>query len=392
VTTTELPRVLCVDDERQVLDGLARVLRRDFHVVIAVGGAAGLALLQADPDFAVVMSDMRMPGIDGLGVLTAARRLAPDATRLLLTGYADVRSAIGAINEGRIFRFLTKPCPPESLIAALTQAVERHRLVTAERELLERTLHGSIQALVDVLALASPVAFGRASRARRLMGELATLIGFRDRWQMEMAAMLSQVGAVSLSPATAERLASGATLSADEECQVARMPEVALQLLGDIPRLDEIRAILQHCRCTFAGGDPAQPFAGDAIPIGARLLRVVLDYDRLCSAGHSNMEAVARMRARTGCYDPDILSDLAAVTGSESHIAIRELRFQDVALGMVFVDDVRAEDGTLLVARGQEVTTVLLHRIENYWAYLALPGPVRVTMPECEADSVDFSA
>lgn len=380
MTTAELPRVLCVDDERHVLDGLVRVLRRDFQVVTAVGGAAGLAQLEADRGFAVVMSDLRMPGIDGLAVLSAARRLVPDATRLLLTGHADVRSVIGAINQGQVFRFLIKPCPPEVLADALSQAVQQHHLVTAERELLQLTLHGSVQALVDVLALSSPVAFGRASRARLLMGELAALIGFRDRWQMEMAAMLSQVGAVTLPPSTAERLATGAPLTPEEEVMVARMPEVACQLLGNIPGLEEIRAILLHSRGRFAGGEPGQELHGDALPLGARLLRVVLDFDRLRSAGHPAADAVARMRARDGWYDPDILSDLATITSSESRLVIRELRFQDVKLGMVFVDDVRAEDGTLLVARGQDVTSGLLHRIENYWAYLALPAPVRVTI------------
>ena len=164
------PRILCVDDEAHVLDGLSRVLRHRAEVVTAVGGPAGLALLQSDRDFAVITSDLRMPGLDGVAFLAAACRLAPDATRLLLTGNADVRSAIAAINDGHIFRFLTKPCPPEVLIAAVDQAIAQYRLVTAERVLLQETLHGSVKALVDVLALASPVAFGRAARCQRLIG------------------------------------------------------------------------------------------------------------------------------------------------------------------------------------------------------------------------------
>lgn len=375
-----LPRVLCVDDERHVLEGLGRVLRRECEVVPAVGGAAGMAMLEADRTFAVVLSDMRMPGVDGVALLGAARRRVPDATRVLLTGYADVRSAIGAVNEGEIFRFLTKPCPPETLIAALRQAVAQHRLVTAERQLLEETLRGSVQALLDVLALADPVAFGRASRARRLMGELAALIGFRDRWQMEMAAMLSQVGAITLPPDLAHRLAAGESLSPAEEAQVVAMPAIGLRLIAGIPRLDEIRQILAHAHSRYQGATPEQALHGDDIPLGARMLRVVLDYDRLSTAGHPPAEALARLRAHEGHYDPAILSDLSSVTGAQQRRQIFELRFQDVKPGMTFVDDVRSADGTLLVARGQEVTPSLMHRVESFWAALELPAPVRVTV------------
>jgi response regulator RpfG family c-di-GMP phosphodiesterase len=374
------PRVLCVDDEPHVLDGLARVLRRDYEIVGVPGGPAALGRLQDDRNFAVIVSDLRMPSLDGIAFITAAARIAPDATRILLTGFADVRSAIRAVNEGHVFRLLTKPCDPEVLRAALEHAVEQHRLVTAERELLERTLHGSVQMLIDLIAITHPVAFGRASRVRRIMGEVAALIGLRDRWQMEMAGMLSQVGVLTLPPALAARDGDGAELQAEEEALVARLPEVALRLIRDIPRLDEVREVLAHINDRFDGPVGEQTVAGAHIPLGARLLRAVLDFDRLCSQGHSASEAVARLRARIGWYDPDVLSDLVAVVGVHGHREVRELRFQEVELGMEFVDDVRAGDGTLLVARGQEVTPSLLERMQDYWSDLELPGPVRVTL------------
>ncbi len=378
MTAMTSAQILCVDDDPRLLDLLSRTLRQRFEVVTALGGEAGLGQIKANPQLAVVMSDLRMPRVNGVAVLNAARQFAPDATRVLLTGQADLNAAIAAVNEGQIYRFLTKPCQSEVLVRALTQAVDQHRLVTAERDLLERTLHGSVQALVEVLALADPAAFGVATRARRLMGELAELIGFRDRWQMEMAAMLSQIGAVTLPADTAQRYAAGATLTSDEEALVARLPDAALRLLGEIPRLEEIRAILGHVGARFAGGARNQVLQGEAIPLGARMLRVVLDFDTLRSRGYAASDSIQRLRAHEGWYDPDVLSDLATVIGAESGEEICELRFQDVKLGMIFVDDVRRSDGTLLVARGQEVTPSLLDRIANYWADLDLPGPVRV--------------
>ncbi|MEO8634553.1 MAG: HD domain-containing phosphohydrolase [Gemmatimonadales bacterium] len=377
--STALPLVLCIDDERQVLDGLSRVLRHDFDLVLAVGGAAALTEMQSGKPFAVVLTDMRMPQINGVVVLTSARKLLPAATRVLLTGYADTAAAVAAVNEGQVFRFLTKPCSPAVMRGVLLQAVEQHRLVTAERDVLELTLRGSVQALIEMLALTHPAVFGRAQRARRLIGELAAMIGFRDRWQMEMAAMLSQVGAVTLPAEVVALYAAGVELHGPMAAQVAGLPGIALRLLGDIPRLDEIRAILSHVNHPYEATATSGEVMGENLPLGARMLRVVLDYDALRSQGFPSGEAVARLKAREGMYDQAVVSDLGTILGAEDSRQIREIRFQDVQLGMSFVDDVRGPDGTLLVARGQDVTQALLDRIEDFWAVLELPAPVRVT-------------
>ena len=162
------PIVLCVDDEKAVLDGLSLHLRRRYQVLTALSGAEALTVLAREPSVAVVISDMRMPGMDGATFLTRARDAAPDTVRLLLTGQAHIDSAIAAINEGRIFRFLTKPCPPATMMAAVDAANEQHRLVTSERVLLQDTLRGAIKARSAVLALAKHVRqLGDAQRAAR---------------------------------------------------------------------------------------------------------------------------------------------------------------------------------------------------------------------------------
>ncbi|MDR3415758.1 MAG: EAL domain-containing protein [Nevskia sp.] len=132
------PRVLCVDDERSVLDGLGRVLRRHCQVLVATSGAEGLNILQSEPDIAVVVSDMRMPEMDGATFLSRAREITPDAVRILLTGQTDIGSATAAINQGQIFRFLLKPCPPPQLIEAIATAAAQYRLVKEQRAALER--------------------------------------------------------------------------------------------------------------------------------------------------------------------------------------------------------------------------------------------------------------
>src|SRR5579862_5440420 len=142
-------RILLVDDEPNVLLGYQRLLHGEFHAETAVGSAAGLTAVQNKGPFAVVLSDMRMPEMDGIQFLTRVKTLAPDAVRMMLTGYADVQTALSAVNEGNIFRFLTKPSSKEVLTSALTAGIAQYRLVTSEKELLEKTLTGSLTVLTE---------------------------------------------------------------------------------------------------------------------------------------------------------------------------------------------------------------------------------------------------
>jgi two-component system cell cycle sensor histidine kinase/response regulator CckA len=137
---TAFARVLCVDDEPLILEGLTTNLRRHFEVTTATSGADGLRALAENGPFSVVISDFRMPKMDGAVFLARAREMAPDTVRILLTGEASLEGAIAAVNLGHVFRFLTKPCSPSDLHRALTDAVEYARLVTADRHKLERKL------------------------------------------------------------------------------------------------------------------------------------------------------------------------------------------------------------------------------------------------------------
>ena len=375
------PRVLCVDDEPNVLEGLSLILRRGYEVVLAGSGEAGLEVLARDGTIAAVVSDMRMPGMDGATFLGKARTVLPDATRVLLTGHAELASAIAAINEGRIFRFLTKPCPPPVLVAAVEAGVELHRLVTSERVLLEQTLRGSIQMLTDVLALAAPTAFGQAVRIQRHARDLASKVVGAEVWPIEVAAMLSQVGFISLSPATLEKFQEGKPLSPEEQQAVERLPALAEQLIAGIPRLDAVRAALKQQRAPFEGTGtaPAGP-RGKDIPLGARVLGIVCDFDRLEATGLSPQVALDTMRGRPGRYDPELLELFASNLGSRGRDAeVAEIPIRMVRIGMTFLDDVRSHAGALLVARGHEATPSLVERFRNF-ATGFVREPVRVSL------------
>ena len=371
--------ILCVDDEPHVLDGIKLNLRRRFEVLTATSGSEGLKLLEANPGISVIISDMRMPEMDGATFLSRARQLAPNATRLLLTGQADLESTIQAVNEGQIFRFLAKPCPPATLLSAVETAAEQHRLVISERVLLEQTLRGCIQMLADVLALTNPLAFGRAMRVKTLVSELAAKVDLPDRWQVEVAAMLSQLGYISLPPATVEKLYVGNPLTAEEQKMVGRLPVITEQILAHIPRLETVRAMLAQQAKPAVSRDLSKLDPKEqAMLKGAEMLRLAIELDELESRGRSTTEAVATIQGRGNRYDQSILNAFLSLNGlRERQRRLRSVPLNALAIGMVLLEDVRLTNGSLLVARGYEVTGGFLERAKNFRGMIV--EPLKVT-------------
>jgi CheY-like chemotaxis protein len=375
------PRLLFVDDEPAVLEALSLNLRRAFDVVTLTSGDAALERLQAESDFAVVVSDMRMPNMDGAAFLARAKDVAPDAVRILLTGQADLDAAIRAVNQGQLFRFLTKPCPRDTLRGAIDSAVVQHRLITAEHVLLEQTLRGSIKMLVDVLAITSPSAFGRANQIKTRVVHLASLLGILDSWQLEVAALSSQLGYIVLPHELCEKLEAKATLTENEQSIVDRAPAMTEKLLANIPRLEGVRAMLAlHIRPPRRkqNADPATQL----IELGAHLLRVAIDIEALeqTRTDRSN-SPVSQLLARTDLYDPEVLDAVERLYRERpARLQAKTVSGGALTVGMVLAEDVRLANGALLVARGYEVTASFIERINNS-SRSAFNGEFKVLLP-----------
>jgi len=367
----EQARILCVDDEPFVLSGLTFHLRRHFQMHCATSGAQGLELMRQEGPFAVVLSDMRMPGMDGAAFLAKAREAAPDTVRMLLTGQADMQSAIAAVNEGQIFRFLTKPCAPELLQASLAEAVRQHRLVTAEKVLLEQTLRGSVRTLTEVLSLSNPTAFGRALRLWSSASAVAKDLGLREVWRLEVATMLSQLGLIILPAETLERHLEGRQLSGQEQAMVARVPVVTEELLAHIPRLEEVRELVAQCHGQAAAPGAAAGDPGE-LRLAGQVLRAVADCDELESGGLSTQSALDTLRGRANTYEPRVLESLTRARKLSSQAVVREIPARALAAGMVLVDDVRTLKGVLIMSRGHVLSASSVERLRNFE-----PGSIR---------------
>jgi response regulator RpfG family c-di-GMP phosphodiesterase len=383
MTHGTLPRILCVDDEPNVLESLGRNLRRSFTVFKANGGAQALELLAHSGPFAAVVSDLSMPFMDGTTLLRRIRGECPDTIRILLTGHSDIDAAIAAVNEGAIFRFLRKPCPPEELTRTLEAAAKQYKLITAERVLLEQTLHGSIKTLTDVLSLVNPMAFGRANRVKAEVSAVAKRMQVSDLWQIEVAAMLSQIGAVTLPAEITEKIYRRQPLTPAQQAMADRLPLVSEQLIANIPRLEPVREILKYQDKHFDGsGLPADRIRGAEIPLGARLLKVVLDFDALETDLGSSRLALETMHGRHGWYDGEVVRAFDAVHGGrDARPRVHELALEELVEGMIFVEDLVSLSGIVLVARGQEVTRSLLERIHNFAQNTGVQEPLRVVLP-----------
>jgi response regulator RpfG family c-di-GMP phosphodiesterase len=363
-----IDRILFVDDEPAVLDGYKRILRREFEVDTAAGGEQGLASIRDRGPYSVVISDMRMPGMNGAQFLAQVRQAAPDTVRMLLTGYTDLDAAILAVNEGNIFRFLTKPCDKGVLTKAITAGLLQYRLVTAEKELLERTLMGSIKVLTEVLSAASPEAFGRSMRIARYVRHLVGKLNIPSPWRIEAAAMLSQLGCVTLDPELMKASFAGEPLSSEDRARFADHPKVASDFLVNIPRLETVAWMIGQQLTPETGystqGVPAH--CEEGIVVGAKMLKLAVALDSLRMEGLSEGDAIDKLGDRRAEFGPELIEVLKDIEPETARMELRKVSTSELTTGMILQKEIRTHTGMLVVPEGQAITQALLIKLDNF--------------------------
>lgn len=375
-------RVLFVDDDDAMRAMVAAALEGEFEFTTACGGAEALEALAKSP-YAVVLSDLHMPQMNGIQLLAEVCQRWPETVRMVLSSNTDFAITMEAVNAGYVYRFLQKPCPISVLIGSVQAGLEQYRLITAERRLLEQTLNGAIKTLADVLAVVSPLAFGRASRVRRLVGALARQLGIADVWEVEIAATLSQLGCVSVPEDILRKAACGQPLAPPEVAMLAAHSQMGYALIAQIPRLEGVAEIIRCQGKRYDGrGAPPEEVRGDLIPLGARLLKLALDFDALVMAGRATSEALAELHRRGGEYDSVVRAALSVI------VQRRIVEYQKTAIdvhdlepGMILAEDVSSAVGILLVAKGQEVTPSLKARLRNIADTTGFKEPIRALVP-----------
>ena len=380
-------RVLIIDDDPHLLSSFRRQLVEQFAIETAQGGDKGIdAVLEAqqkhDP-FKVVVSDMRMPGLDGVETLTRIREIAPDTVRMMLTGNADQQTAIDAINQGHIFRFYAKPTSAEYLAAGLRAAIEQYKLLTAERELLEKTLSGSISLLCEIMTLNDPLAARISARLRDYVRRLTVEFKMPQRWQLEVAAILSPLADALLPHDIIVKRRLGQPLDDKETAMVEYAPESARHLVANIPRLEKVAEIIELQYRNFDGsGSPKDGPRGTDIPFDARLLRILRDLAEIVErTGVPNAAAFAGIDQRREVYDPKLLATVRAClekTGAAPPPAMRKLKLADLRSGHVLQSDIKLTNGHHILAAGTLIGEAQIARLRTLRKIMDFVEPIDV--------------
>lgn len=377
---TEKPRILFVDDDPLILDGFARIVYREFDASVAEGPEVGLEKVKKQGPFAAVVSDMRMPVMDGAEFLAQVRTLAPDTIRVMLTGYTDMEAAMRAVNEGRIFRFLNKPVTANELTLTLRACVTQYDLLRREKDLLENTLAGAVRVLSEVLNLANPVAFNKGARICQYVCHMTKHLALPDPWQYEIAAMLSELGCLTLTPDLLEAIHAGDALSPENEKRFLQHPKVAHYLLSSIPRLELVaQMILQQNDPPIDASQSLTP-ASEAVRHGANMLKVSLVFDHLLSSGSSPLDALAVLRKNPAQYDIKMIEALADFKLNQAPTEVRTIDVHDLRSGMILNEDLRSTAAALLASKGSKISPTLIKTLRNFIENGTVKGKVMVTV------------
>jgi CheY-like chemotaxis protein len=376
-------RILFVDDEPAVLEGYKRILYPEFPIDIAEGAPNALAAIEKNGPYSIVISDMRMPVMNGAQFLGKVRESSPDTVRMLLTGYTDLNAAIEAINHGNIFRFLTKPCETEVLANALNAGLDQYRLVTGERELLEKTLMGSIKVLTDVLGAASPETFGRSLRVAHCVRHILAKVTLPSPWCIEVASTLSQLGCITLESELMHRAFAGAALTEEEQAGFDAHPSAAMELLKNIPRLESTSWIIgqQRKRDIPEAEPPFPPFSTAELMRAAKVLKLAVAFEQLREKFPGKGAALSRMRERSKEFEPGLIDTLSDLQPLEARKQLRKVSTARLRAGMVLDQEIKNGKGVLLVAKGQELTSALIMRLENHARAGAIDKEVMAFVP-----------
>ena len=435
-TVTDKPTLLLVDDEESILNSLRRLLRsQPYEVLLATSGAQALEIME-QRSVDLVMSDARMPNMDGATLLAHVHQRYPDTTRIMLTGYADPSAIIKAINEGQIHRYISKPWHDEEMLLTLRQSLayqyserERLRLVqetwdqneklkllntTLEKHVAART--SELQQTADMLDLAyeelkrsyvtgtevfSLLANLRLPPAKQTNRQIIELVRVYCKLHyldeatsrdLTMAAALYNIGKLSWSVSMMSTPSD--LLHHNDRERYRGYPKQSESLLMTLdPMKDAARLILHHQERWDGSGFPDR-LKGEAIPLGSRLLKLAVDFIELqrgliLERQMNSDEALVYIRQYAGrLYDPELVEDFIKVCAaylSDVTLAdptVKVLTTRDLAAGMILARNLNADNGMLLLNAGKVLNGPLVEKLIAFEAMEGAKYSIFVKVPE----------
>lgn len=411
------PTLLCVDDEKNILNALKRLFRTErYKVLVAESGAEGLALLEKEP-VDMVISDMRMPEMDGAQFLEQVAKRWPQTMRVLLTGYADVESTIAAVNKGKIFQYVSKPWNDEDIKLVVRRALEvkfleqeqkrleklnkkqneelKHlnenleKLVEARTgevqqtadmldlayEELKESYAVAVEVFADLLELREGIGSGHSRRVAEFAKLTAAEMGLdeTDTQDIYFAALLHDIGKITLPDSVLNR--PYLSLGEVEQKKMEEHPLIGERALLALEPLQTAARMIRHHHERYDGQGYPDGLVGDAIPLGSRILAVASDYDALklgtlVDGNFTDEEARNYLENhRESRYDPRVVDAfLQAVEPQEEVGQSDEIRLltKDLKEGMILSRDLVHFDGMLLLRSGYEVKPAVVQKLLDF--------------------------
>jgi response regulator RpfG family c-di-GMP phosphodiesterase len=408
------PIIICVDDEKIIVDSLKSEIKASFkeqlNVETAESGREALELIgeyiSKNIDIPIVISDWLMPEMKGDEVLCQVHKLLPETMKILLTGQVTTTGLGNAINEAKLYRFIPKPWYPEDLDLTLTEAFksyynklqlknanaklsdintlleEKIRIRTAELEesykqnqiLLDQTLFGSINALIKILMKSNPSIFNKAYRIRTYAKSILKNMNIKNIWEIEIASLFSQVGCLYLPESLLARLSNGEKLS-QQEVDIFRLhPLKTYELISSIPIFGNIaEGILNHLK-------PASQLNDDDAFYISAILRLASDLDDLIQLGKTKTESVTIIKKNIGHYDYDVLNALIrdVCIDDLNFEKILKLPLNELVIGYVLAEDVVDLFNNRIFSAELEITAQLLNELTRISKIKKIKEPIYV--------------
>lgn len=363
--------VLFVDDDKNILSSFKRTLQKKYNVHTANSPEEGLEMLKNPSiQFSVIVSDFKMPNMNGVEFLSKAAALRKNTVRILLTGYADLETAMKAVNEGNIYKFLTKPIDSNTIVHILDSAIELYRLTMAEKELIKGTLQGSMKMLTDIMALVSPETFGETERLKQKVSKIVKLLKIKNGWQIEIASLLCELGFIAIPPDIIKKVNSGNELTDKEKDIYKDHTLISSKLIKNIPRLNNVAELIEAYEYS--------PKEKSAAPLGSRIIRIVRDFNRKLNMGEKKSKIIHMMRQMKDIYDENLIDILEKITSESEGAILKMLNIADLKEGMILNQDIETSDRILLLKKGQYLSESSIIRLNSYGKSVGIEEPLEV--------------
>lgn len=352
-------KILFVDDDKALLNTMERNLAFEFEVVTADGCEAALAEVEKQGPFSVAVVDMQMPQVNGIQTIEKLRERMPEAVFMMLTGNQDVGTAVQAINDGHVFRFITKPCEVNEIKRALTAAQEQHNLVIAEKELLYGTFMGSINLMTDIIEMDG----NRQIDTRRMAATIASLYASLDLqlgWEEKIASRICLVGIAMLEPQEVIEFESLDPESDEHKNLVNRVFNLSSKMIAKIPRLGWISEVFLYTPKIESYNLKTQ-----RREVVAVCLKVAFYWNYLTLRGLSVEEATSTLRTIMPNMNTAVLEGIGCLDDNRDAHALIKVGVQNLIEGMVPNVDIDSPTGERVISRGRRMSATIIENLQR---------------------------